>query len=444
MPSSNSIQLYCLSVTHHNTPVELRECLNLPAGVLEESLREHPLRTAQFEPLTEMVVLSTCNRLEMYAIVTAAGGPDHDQDPAAGMLLSYMNDALGLPAELARPYLQCRTGIQAAEHLFRVAAGLDSIAVGETQILGQVSRALEAGLETGSARHALSTLFRAAISTGKRVRTETEIGRHPVSISTLAVQLANQASGLAGAAVLVVGAGKIGGKTIQELHRLGAGEVTLANRSLATAQEMVNRAGGTVLPYERLSDGLAEADVVFTSTAAPAPIITHDMVETAAARRPSRPLLLVDLSVPRNVAPDACAVPGVRVLDMDDIQEYARTEWAGGGQDLSRAEAIVREEVDAYEKLLRVIPFIGELHRKVEQIRRQEVEKTVRQLPDLSPAVSQQIEMLSRSLVRKILHEPTMHLRDETDQETLNEYVDALARLFDLSEPLPDRGEAAR
>ncbi len=435
------MQLLCLSVSHHNTPVELRECLSLPAETLERALAQSPLRTGPFEPILEMVVLSTCNRLEVYAVLSS---PDESGNAIFEPLLAYIDQVFSIPTHWVDPYFRRFTGIQAVRHLYQVAAGLDSIAIGETQILGQVSRSLDSALRIGSARHVLSSLFRAAIHTGKRVRTETEIGRRPISISTIAVQLAEETLGtLSNRSILVVGAGKMGGYTMEALHSRGARQVVLTSRTFDHAAALASQYGGRALPFDHLPGALSAADVVFSSAAAPLPIICRDMVAEAMAKRSAQPLALVDLAVPRNIETRAAELPGVRVFDMDDLQSFAKDAIVSSHEDIARAEHIVEEEVGEYEKLLRVIPFIGELHKKVEVIRQKEVEKTLRHLriadSETAAEIAAQIDVLSRSLVQKILHEPTMHLRSESDQETLNDYVDALARLFDLSESEANR-----
>jgi glutamyl-tRNA reductase len=423
------MQLICLSATYPNTPLEVLECLNLPEAALEDTLIERPIREGKYAWVREMAVLSTCNRLEVYALV-------REED---GSLLEYVHRLYPLPAARIDPFLRRYEGIAAARHLFRVAAGLDSIALGETQILGQVARALEAGLRMGSARHALSSLFRAAIRTGKRVRSETEIGHRPVHVGSLGVALAETRCGdLSGRTALVIGTGKIGGATIAELRERGVKEILLANRRLATSREAAGAYGGTALPYAELFEGLLEADLVVTSASASAAVIEAEIVQAAMAHRAGRALVLVDLGMPRNVAPAVREVAGVQVFDMDDIQSFALSAGANGHAGLAQAEAIVSSELAEYEKLLKIIPFLGELHRKVEQIRKQELEKALRKLNGTGPEVAEQLEIFSQSLVRKILHEPTMHLRSEADGESLNEYVDALAKLFDLNENPPE------
>ena len=427
------MQPICLSISHHNTPVELRECLSLSAEWIESAAVTYPLRTGSFETLKELVVLSTCNRLEIYAVV-ALPGADHSQgEETPDPLRDYLNSAFHIPYARVQPYFNYYTGIQAVEHLFRVTSGLDSIAIGETQILGQVSHAFDFAQRLGTARHVLSSLFRAAIHAARQVQAGTDIGRHPVSLSMLAVDLAEKQLGaLDEHKILVVGAGKMGGYALESLRDRGYSQVFLTNRTPERAAHLVGRTGGSVLPYEQLFDALVAVDLVFTSTAAPQPILTKDRIDQVMARRPQRPLTLIDLAVPRNVAPDVKSLANVQAYDMDDLQTFARQSPASSPAEIARAEAILAQEVAEYAKLLQVMPLIGELHKKVEDLRQREVEKTLRQMHDPDPEVSERIEILSRSLVRKILHEPTMHLRMEADQENLSQFAEVISRLFDL------------
>jgi glutamyl-tRNA reductase len=427
--------LLCLSISHHNSPVELRECLSLPIGVISEAVSVNPIRKEAYESIMEMVILSTCNRMEVYALVSSPEGYGAELPAPFQPVQEYLERALQIPVGELEPYFRLFEGDQAVEHLFQVASGLDSIAIGETQILGQVSRALDEALHLGMARHVLSSLFRSAIHAGKRVHNETEIGRQPTSISQVAVQLAkNRLGSLSNLHVLVIGAGKMGRLAIQILKEEGAGEIFLTNRTHQHAVEMASQTGCSVLSYNDLPGSLEKVDLVFTSTSAITPILQRTLMDQVMAKRRQKSMLLVDLSVPRNVDPSVRQVPNVRVLDMDDLQVYAENAGLAHHSELSEAKKIVASEVSEYEKLLRIIPFIGELHKKIEAIRQNEVERAMKTLKNADPQVRDQMDLFSRSLVRKILHEPTMHLRMESDQETLNDYVDALSRLFDLGD----------
>jgi glutamyl-tRNA reductase len=436
------MQPICLSISHHNTSVELRECLSISTEGIENAARENPLRAGHFEALKEVVILSTCNRLEIYAVADLPDLQDGQTDAGINKLREYLDAAFHIPFDRVQPYVTSYAGIQAVEHLFNVTAGLDSIAIGETQILGQVSHAFNFALRLGTARHVLSSLFRAAVHAARQVHTGTDIGRHPVSLSMLAVELAEQRLGsLNGCKILVVGAGKMGGYTLEALRDRGCPQVSLTNRTPERAAHLGGRMGVIVLPYEQLFEALVAADLVFTSTASPQPILHKEEVAQVMLRRPQQTLTLIDLAVPRNVAPNVKGLPNVRAYDMDDLQAFARKSPARGPLQIAQAEAILQHEVAEYAKLLQVMPLIGELHKKVEVLRQREVEKTMRQLHDPDPAVSERIEILSRSLVRKILHEPTMHLRMEADQESLSQYAGVISRLFDLGAETQGPGE---
>jgi glutamyl-tRNA reductase len=420
----------CLSISHHTAPVELRECMSLSPEKLEELLTGFRDKDRDFASITELVALSTCNRLEFYAQVENSG---ENAETVFQPLLNYMRDQLSLSPGLWMPYLRQYSGSQVVEHLFQVAAGLDSIAMGETQILGQVEQAYETALRLHGAGHVLSSLFQAAIHAGKRVRTETEIGRHPTSISALAVQLAEVTlDQLPQRNILVVGAGKMGGLTIEALQARGVRQIYLTSRTASHATQMAEKFGVATLPYAGIAGWFTQADVIFTSLASPAPVISRELIAEAMDRRNQEPITLIDLAVPRNVDPRVKEIDQVHVFDMDDLQAFAKFSSANSDQGLARAEAIVSEEAAGYEKLMRITPFIGELHKKAERIRQQEVKRAMRGLRQNDPAVNQQMEILSRSLVKKILHEPTMRLRKEADEEELLQYVGTLSKLFDI------------
>lgn len=422
----------CLSISHHTAPVELREGISLPLEKIEELLTDFRDPDCQFTAIYELMVLATCNRLELYA---STAGPEDDADGGFKLLLEYMQAELALtPAQLA-PYFRQFAGGQAVDHLFRVAAGLDSIALGETQILGQVENAFSTALKSGGARHVLSSLARAAIHTGKRVRSQTEIGRHPTSISTLAVQLAEVTiDHLPKRNILVVGAGKMGGLTIEALQAHGAQQIYLTSRTDSHAAQMAEKFGVASLPFASVSEWFTKADVVFTSLASPLPMIRREMVADAMVKRNREPIALIDLAVPRNVDPQVKEIDQVHVFDMDDLQAFAKVSSTEQAQELLRAETIVSEQVAEYEKLLHIIPFIGELHKKAEDIRQREVKRALRNLHEDDPKIAEQIELLSRSLVKKILHEPTMRLRLASSDEDLFEYVGMLSKLFDIQQ----------
>jgi glutamyl-tRNA reductase len=428
------MQLICLSVSHHQAPVELRECLMLSQTQIEAALSPWRSRAAELQPIEELAILSTCNRLELYALLDPHEDQSLDEESLLAPVRTFLEALLGEASAGLRHSMRLYSGVETAQHLFEVAAGLDSIAIGEAQILGQVSAALETGLRSGSARHGLASLFRAALHSGKRVQTETQGGRHPTSLSEIAVQLAEGRLGsLAGKRIVIAGAGRMGELTAAALTARGVDTVRIASRTLQHAVDLARRCGYDALPFERLGEALHEADVLFTALATPQPVFDRALMQAATAGRGIERLTVIDLGVPRNVDPAAGALPGLDRFDVDDLQAFAAQGEAAQGF-LARAHEIVAEEFGEFGKLLRVMPLIGELHRKAEDVRRREVERTLHHLPELDPATQEQIEQLSRSLVRKLLHEPTIHLRDETDPENLREYVQVISKMFDLSQ----------
>jgi glutamyl-tRNA reductase len=390
-----------------------------------------------------MVVLSTCNRLEVYAYGNTPADPAASnypnvrniaQDPYR-WLLNWISQTRQLsPSEFQRS-LYYYQGSEAVHHLFRVAAGLDSVVLGEPQILGQVAEAFRIAESQRAAGHILSVLFRTAIHAGKRVRTETGISRNPASMSSMAIHLAEQKIGsLAEKRILIVGAGEMSRLAGEALYARGIRGVTVTNRTYAHAEELANRWGYPAVPFAQLPACLADSDLVISSTSAPQLIIDSGLVARTMQDRPDRPLALIDIAVPRDVDPAARQVPNVFLVDLDDLQGFVHQARLERERETPRVETILQEEASAFLEWLDLVPLIGALHKKAEAIRQREVERTLHRLPDLDPETRQHILMLTQSLVRKILHEPTLRLREEAGRGRLAEYGSALCVLFGLPE----------
>jgi glutamyl-tRNA reductase len=425
------MRLLCLGVSHHTAPVELRERLNKSS--------ENPhcdfVVKGRKSSIFELAVLSTCNRLEVYASVPDYGIPGENHDQLFNPLYQYVAEMTGVSISEFGAHTYHYSDMDAVRHLCWVAAGLDSMVLGEPQILGQVSQAHEMALGLGNAGHVISSLFRTAIQAGKRVRTETAIGRRPTSLSSVAVHLAESVAGdLDQRLVLVIGAGKMGGLIVEILKSHCAADVTITSRTFEHAQKMADDLGCKALPFDQLQNMLAGSEVVFTAMTSPHFIIHYDMVDKAISGQTERSMLMVDLALPRNIDPEVKKIPQVNLLDLDDLQSCSEQSIDTRKDEIPRAEMIIHEEVNAFEKWLGIIPVIGELHKKAEDIRQREVERTLRQLPDLEPRVNEQIEILSRSIVTKLLHEPTMRLRKEANHVNLVGYTETLSLLFDLSD----------
>jgi glutamyl-tRNA reductase len=427
------MEFFCTGVSHHTASLNLREKLSYNTPELAASLSSFAEKRAHYLGLeAELVILSTCNRFEIYA---ALPGQDCPAAAIPDALLRFLADEKGLdPFEIA-PHFFHYQGIDAVDHLCRVAAGLDSMVIGEPQILGQVSQAFNLAREAGAARRLLSSLFRTALHTGKRARSESRIGQNPASIGSVAVRLAGHIVGkIDRQCVLVIGAGEMSTLAVKAFHKQGVEHLTVLNRTYERALELAAQFGGTARPFNELSEALAQADVVITSTGASEPIILPEMVARLMAARPRRPLILLDIAVPRDVHPAVREIEGVHFFDLDDLQKFLARSLHERREEAPLVEAIVREEVSGFAHWMEVIPVVGQLHKKAEAIRRQELERTLRHLPELDPHVQEQIEHLSRSLVKKLLHEPTTRLREDAGSSELLDHMDSMKFLFGLDD----------
>jgi len=412
--------IVCLGVNHRTAPVDVRERL---ACSLEQLLPASA-------PSGEIALLSTCNRLEVY--ICSSSSPDVVQKKAAALLAQ----ATGVAVADFERYLYVHAGWEAVTHLLRVATGLDSLVLGEPQILGQVTGAFMQATQARSLGHCLTALFRAAIRAGKRARNETTISANPASISSVALALAQKYGGdLARRRVLVVGAGEMGRLTLKSLHHRGATDVAVVNRTLARAESAAATWGGAAFSLQQLGAQLALADVVITATGAPAPLLTQELVAQALARRPDRPLLLVDIAVPRDIDPAVGNLPGVRLFDVDDLRGTLDDAMAAREAEVPRVEAIIGEEVAALQNLyreMRVRPLIVDLRRKAENIRRREIERTLRNLGDVDEATLDHIQKFSQSLVNQLLHEPTLYLKEKAVKGETGVEVEIAREMFGL------------
>lgn len=374
----------------------------------------------------EGAILSTCNRTEIYALTGHA---------ASGLrnVKRFLADQSGLPAEEIEPHLYDYHGEEAARHLCRVAAGLDSMILGEPQILGQVADAHEAALAAGTAGPVLAQLCRTAISAGKQARTETDIARNAVSLGHAAVTLARERFGdLRERPVLVVGLGEINTVAAHNLAAAGA-RVTVVNRTLARACAWAEHAGGGVRPWAELGAALAEADIVVSGTAATEPVLTAAMIRAAQAARGARPLLLIDLAVPRDIEPVAEELAGVVLYDMDGMQALCQANMAGRSREVVKVEALLDGHVARFAAWLgerQVAPTIAALRERAERIRQAELEKTLARLGDLDERERNAVAALSHAIVNKILHEPSIRLKHADGRD----YAAAVRELFALHE----------
>ena len=410
--------LVCVGLSHHTAPLDVRERLALPED------RQSELLQAMAQAPAEALLVSTCNRVELYVI--GPGADLHDRTRAA--LAGAAGDDLA-------PYLYSHHGEAAVLHLFRVAASLDSMVVGEPQILGQVKDAFEQAQRMGAARGELARICSAAFGSAKRVRTETELGRAATSMASAAVEMARHIfDGLDGKTVLLIGAGEMAELAGKHLVSAGASKVLVANRTLERAQALAASLKGQAVPFDPMEDSLVQADVVVCTTASPSPVVTREKVARVLKPRRHRPLFLVDLAVPRDVDPDVHTLDGVYAYDVDDIQKVIDENQAARAAAAARAEVLVAEEVARYIRQRAVreqVPVLAQLRARAEQIRRAELERAMANLPGpLTPAQEKVIEAMTSAIVNKMLHQPTAKLRAVEAGDS--ELADAAAELFGL------------
>jgi glutamyl-tRNA reductase len=433
------MHVLCLGLSHRTTPIELRERLHYAPEALQAALARFGCgRDAHPSGLTELVILSTCNRLELYAAVSETPGLLESEAASTlfAPLLSFLVETRNISATEFEAHLYHYAGLQAAEHLARVAAGLDSMILGEPQILGQVTEAYQIALGQGAVGPILSALFHTAIRAGKRARTETAISRNPSTVGSVAVRLAGAVVGdLASARVLILGAGEMADLAVEALRVRGASRIVVVSRTRERAAQLAQRWDAQALTFEQLAEAVASADIVIASTAAPHVLITNGLVHTALAQRPERPLIFIDISVPRNVDPEVSRLPNVHYYDIDDLQTRLNGALAERQQEIPRVEAIAAEEARAFMEWLHgldIAALIAELRAKADAVRRAEVEKTLGRLPHLNETERQRIEALAESLVNKLLHAPTVRLKAEAGNGHAAEYATAARYLFAL------------
>jgi glutamyl-tRNA reductase len=425
------VHLFLLGVSHRTAPVDLRERLDFSSGDVGAAVEALATRSSA----AESVVLSTCNRSEIYV---ASSDPLRARDEIVQFLAEYHR----LPPETFAPHLFSCDDARAATHLFRVAAGLDSLVVGEPQILGQVKDAFATASAHRCTGPILSKLFHWSFNVGKRVRSETALGEGAVSISFAAVSLARKIFGrLGGRRVLVVGAGEISTLTAQHLRAHGVGEIAITSRTAAHAEALAASVGGHALPWDGLTAALAAADIVVTATGSQRPILTRTQVETATGRRRRDPLFIIDVAVPRDVEPAVGDIEQVFLYNVDDLQTVVQENLSRRGAEIERAEAIVADEVAkfaAWQRSRGAIPTVVALRARFDAIRRAEIQRLDGRLAGLPPDARALFEQLSRLIVEKLLLEPTEQLKALPDEETQVAYTEALNRVFRLREGEPD------
>jgi glutamyl-tRNA reductase len=393
--------LALIGVNHKTAPIELRERI----AIAREELPETTRTLAAVPGVAECMIVSTCNRVE---ILAALESPDVD-------VASFLHRHFGLDPALLAPHLYEHRDQEAVRHLFRVAASLDSMVVGEPQILGQVKEAFATAHAAGTIGGQLEHLLQSTFAVAKRVRTETEIGSNSVSIASVAVELARKIFGsLQGRTVFLVGAGKMSELAARHLVQQGAGAILVTNRTQERARRMAETFAGKVIPFEELYEAASQADIVISSTGAPHPIFRREHGQAFLHRRRNRPMFFIDIAVPRDVDPLMGKLEGIFVYDIDDLQQVAVAHLSERSREAAAAEALIAGEVERFHQrqlTVNAAPAIVALQRQAEEIRQAELKRAQARLGPLSAEQIAAVEALTRGLVNKFLHPPMQALK---------------------------------
>jgi glutamyl-tRNA reductase len=424
---------FVAGMSHLTAPVDVRERLALEEAKVRDILAD----LAGKNGLGEVMILCTCNRVEVYGVAEAPG-------EARQEAFSRLGASRDLPLREIEPLLYMKTEAEAVRHVFRVAASLDSMLVGEPQILGQVKEAFALAQSANAVGPLLHSLMAQAFAVAKKVRTETEVGRHAVSVSFAAVELGKKIfGGLENKAVLLVGAGEMAELAARHLMEQGARPVYVANRTLERGQELARSLGGSAMPFDQLFSVMASVDIVIASTAAPEPIIGAADVQRVLHARRARPLFFVDIAVPRNVEAAVNDLEDAFCYDVDDLRSVVDSNLRERQREAQRAEALVAREVERFAarlKELEVTPTILALRDKLESIRRAEVDKALSRLAGADEETRRVLEALSQSIVNKILHAPMVKLRDSSRAGHGHSWIETISELFGLKSALGRSG----
>src|SRR5438445_309050 len=413
-----------IGVNHNSAPIEVRERLAIPESRLADALR----RLAEHPGVDEGLILCTCNRVEMWA-QTRNGGAD---------LRAFLRNYFLLDPADYEPHLYEYREQDAIRHLFRVAASLDSMVVGEPQILGQVKEAYATARAVGAVHSQLDSLLTRAFAVAKRVRTETAVGSSAVSVASVAVELAKKIFGsLNGKHVYLVGAGKMSELAARHLLAHGAASIFVAIRTYDRAVQLARQVSGQAILFEQLYETCDRADIVITSTAAPFAIFRREHGEAFLAPRRNRPMFFIDIAVPRDVNPEVNKLDGIFVYDIDDLQQAVSAHVADRKKEAERAEAIVANEVERFQarlQTLEVVPTIVSLQDHLETIRQAEIDRVRGRLGELSPDQELAVDALTKGIINKIMHTPITTLKSAAREPEATTVIEVVRRLFNLQD----------
>ena len=421
------VNLILVGVNHKTTPVEIREKLAFTKGKIEESVNH----LFNFPDIIEHTILSTCNRVEIYARANS-------QDSAIKSIKQFICDFHQLSLVELEDHFYSYSNKEAVEHLFRVSSSLDSMILGEAQILGQVKEAYSLARDLSSTGLVLNQLFEKAFSIAKKVREETGIAERSVSISSAAVELAQKIfDDLENHTVMLVGTGEMAELAAKHLISYGVKTIYVTSRTYERAANLARTLNGSALDFEAFKNELHRADIVITSTSAPNFIIKKEIVEKAIHERKNKPIFFIDIAVPRDIEPDVNDLENVYLYDIDDLQVVVSANIKEREKEAKNAMNFISQEVTKFNNwvgALDAVPTIVEIRKKAENIRKQEIEKTLKKISHLSEDDKQLLRQMSSSMINKILHKPTIKLKQKTQSEDGHVYLKAIRHLFHLDD----------
>jgi glutamyl-tRNA reductase len=425
-------RIVLIGLNHKTAPIDIREKF---AAVCADGMVQLQ-QLAQFQVLKEVFQVSTCNRMEVLFTT-----PTLDQ--GMGAVVGFLGEIYGQTGGALKPYLYTYIDQEAVKHLFRVTCSLDSMVVGEPQILGQIKQAYRQAVEARTSGVILNRLLHKAFSVAKQVRTETRIGRSAVSISYAAVELAKKIfNELTGKVVLLIGAGEMAELAAEHLLNNSVDRIIVANRTLERAMALAKRFRGTSVPLDEVAEELSRADIIISSTGSPDPILTADEVKRRMRSRRNRPLFFIDIAVPRDIEPAVNRIENVYLYNIDDLQGIVDLNRADRLREAGRAEHIITAEALKFESWLRtleVVPTIVALREKAEQIRQGELKKTFGPLDPLPDDLARSLQVVTQSIVSKVLHDPILFLKRTSSKARKDLYLDTARKMFNLD---ADQSEA--
>ena len=418
------MSIVVLGVNYHTSPVTLLEKVMIPVPAMSEALRV----LSNHSDIREVVVLSTCNRTEVYAVAERFHAAHTD-------ILEFLCETSGLSADEITPHLYSQFDDDAVVHLFEVAAGIDSAVLGETEIVGQVRDAWDFAMKQGTSRSTLNLLFRYALESGKRARTETGISRSTASVAHAAVEMAEEILGtLSGKRVLVVGAGEMGEGVAGALSRAGTESITVLNRTVSRAEALAEKIGARVSEFESLETELFTADVVLACTGAGGVIIDHELMARV-RNGVSTPLLVVDIALPRDVAASVAELPGITLRDLDHLSDWAQRGINKRESEVGQVRQIIGEEVQRFlldQTQRQAAPLVAQLREVVESIRTAEMDRFESALSAMTPEQRELVESISHGIINKMLHAPSVRLREAAGTPQGERLSAAVRDLFSL------------